>query len=141
MAWYVFCLTMILFFTQKQFGAGSRFTGASGTVKLIIQISAFCGAAMWLSELFCLITEVSFFFAIGVAITTMVGWYFLNKMVCRSVAKKFAEKHPGLLEEAREDEGADYLAWTYYNHECDLMTTKIALVGLIANPLLYYLRY
>jgi hypothetical protein len=114
---------VFFFFTHKQSYSGNHFTGGSNTVGIVIKIISVLNMILEIAYLIRFAIRISILHAIILFVTAIVITLFVNGLICKQTISRVRKK--------LDINNSMFVG--VYNRECDVTTTKIALVGIIVN--------
>ena len=121
---YILMFVLFSFFTHKQVYAVSHFTGSSKTMPLILMIFSLLNILLSIVSVVHFSVAESFLVAIVSVFAFFLSVSFFNRIIAKIVLNKLIKDGFNPKDE--------FFIYTY-NAECDIASTVIAEIGILAN--------
>lgn len=123
---YLYLILFIIFFfsTHKQIYAAGHFTGSSQIVENAISLFSFLNILLLLAFIIHFAITVSFWSALLFILCGIISIFILDGIIAKIVLKHLVKEG--------YDTTDNFFVYTY-NAECDIASTVIAEIGILAN--------
>ncbi len=123
---YLYFILFVIFFfsTHKQIYAAGHFTGSSKTVANILSIFSFLNILLLLAFIIHFAITISFGNVLLFILCAIIATFILDRIIAKIVLRNLIKDGFDTTE--------DLFIYTY-NAECDIASTVIAEIGILAN--------